>query len=82
MRKPTRWTYLINKRKCAGLKQRELAALMGVHETTIARWELGIRSTTPQLLRKLAVVLQVPIEDLVTTAPEPPPQKRYLEAAS
>lgn len=44
-------------RKRLGLTQAELAALAGVHEMTVSRWERGtvtIREHTAKLLRMLA----------------------------
>jgi len=51
-------------RERAALSQAEIAAELGVHETTVSHWELGVRSPSSalasrygRLLRKLAEVV-------------------------
>ena len=45
-------------RKGAGISQRELGALLGVSETTVARWERGERKPPPYLELALERVLK------------------------
>lgn len=56
---------LRNLRKKAGLTQPELAYLIGVHETTIRRWEWDKRTPRIEEVRKLASALHVPETDLL-----------------
>ena len=51
-------------RKKAGYTQAELAFLIGVHETTIRRWEKSERVPRFEDLKQLAQVLNVPEETL------------------
>lgn len=53
-------------RKKAGLTQPELAYLIGVHETTIRRWENDNKSTPSiEEVKKLALALHVSESDLI-----------------
>lgn len=52
-------------RKRKGFTQTQLAKASGVHRTSIARYEAGIREPGAKSLRKLAETLQVPIDDLI-----------------
>lgn len=45
-------------RKGAGLSQRELAALLGVSENTVTRWESGNRKPPPYLRLAIEHVLE------------------------
>ena len=58
-------------RKKAGMTQEKLADLIGVHETTIRRWEN--QGDNPKLgeMKALAKALNVPESDLLN---DPPPQ--------
>jgi transcriptional regulator with XRE-family HTH domain len=51
-------------RRRRALSQRELAALAGVQQVTIARLEIGSQQPRPRTIRKLAKALQVTIDDL------------------
>lgn len=63
-------------RKSRGLTQEELADLIGTHETTIRRWENQDNTTTNvELIRKLALTLQVTEEELLS---DPPPKDWVL----
>jgi transcriptional regulator with XRE-family HTH domain len=48
------------------LSQPKVAKLLGVHTTTYARWEHGKASPTIDLAKRLADVLQVPLERLIS----------------
>ncbi len=48
------------------LTQAELAKRVGVHQVTIARLETGVRRPSADLLQRLAKVLKVKMEDLLT----------------
>ena len=53
-------------RKKAGLTQPELAYLIGVHETTIRRWENNDKnSASIDDMKKIALALSVPESDLL-----------------
>ena len=47
------------------LTQAQLAKKVGVHQVTIARLETGARRPSADLLRRLAKVLKVRMEDLL-----------------
>ena len=74
MSRATRWTYLERKRIAAGHTKQSLAAAVGVGTPHIHRIERGIRGVSPELYRRLADALNVDIEELISSAPEPPPQ--------
>ena len=40
-----------------GLRQRDLAAILGVHCQRISDWELGLRQPTPEQIRRLTTAL-------------------------
>lgn len=56
---------LMFKRKEAKLTQEELAEKVGVVGRTIHHYENGDRQPTPDMLRKLADVLNCTIDDIV-----------------
>lgn len=57
--------FLRDHRERIGYTTTDLAATIGVHQTTISKWELGrgLRSI-PQYASKLAAALQVEVEDV------------------
>ena len=57
-------------RKKAGLTQPELADLVGVHETTIRRWENNGDKPMPDSFSNLAKALGVSEADLLNDAPK------------
>jgi len=57
---------LKNKRVDAGLTQNELAALLGVNQSTIASWEVGTKYPSADKLPDLARVLGCMIDELFT----------------
>ena len=66
----------IRKARKGKMTQAELAELIGVHEITIRRWELGERLPDTDSLKKISQVLGVSVselmgeEDLTTGLPE------------
>lgn len=59
---------LVKTRKRRALSQEELAAASGVGRATISRLERGETEAHGRTLRKLAAVLEVPVEDLISEA--------------
>jgi transcriptional regulator with XRE-family HTH domain len=55
---------LTRRRKALGLTQEDLAALLGVERTTVARWERGQTEPGPWIQPKLAKALRVPADQL------------------
>ena len=53
--------YLYEKRKQAGLTQRQAAAMLGVSDKAVSKWENGRAKPTTDVLRKLAVLYKTPI---------------------
>ena len=47
------------------MQQIELARIMGVSKSTVCRWEKGERKPRYRKLRKLSVILQVPLDELL-----------------
>lgn len=56
-------------RRRRGLTLAEVAKALGVDESSVGHWEKGRRSPLLAHLRKLAVVLDVPFEELVADNP-------------
>lgn len=57
--------YIFEKRKLAGLSQRQVAMLTGVSDKAVSKWENGKAKPTTNILRKLATLFQVPVEELL-----------------
>ncbi len=55
----------IRKVRKGKMTQAELAHLIGVHEITVRRWELGERTPDVKDIQKIADVLSVPASDLL-----------------
>lgn len=66
MAKINRRIEIHNFRKKRGLTQFELAELIGVHETTIRRWEKGQGEPSISDIRKLAQALDVSEDELLS----------------
>lgn len=47
-------------RESVGLTQAELADILGVERTTVARWETGVRRVDPELLRLIEEKTGIP----------------------
>ena len=52
-------------RKAAGLTQKELAEKLGNSSKAISKWENGASKPTTDMLRKLAALFGVPVEELL-----------------
>ncbi len=52
-------------RKAAGLTQCQLAEKLGVSQAAVAQWENGITHPSYSILRPLANVLNIPVDDLI-----------------
>lgn len=57
-------------RKRAKLKQQELANLLNVERSTVAKWEIGAAYPRASQLPALAKALQCSIDDLYTESEE------------
>lgn len=57
-------------RKRAKLKQQELADLLNVERSTVAKWEIGAAYPRASQLPALAKALQCSIDDLYTESEE------------
>lgn len=64
------------KRKDAHLSQKDLAAKIGVAQTTLASWETGARTVSVYYLGKIAEALSVPLTELAC-----PQQKEFTSNA-
>ena len=67
--------YLYEKRKQAGLTQRQAAAMLGVSDKAVSKWENGRAKPTTEMLRKLSVLYKTPIEQLLQLQEEGPRAK-------
>jgi transcriptional regulator with XRE-family HTH domain len=82
MAQPVPWTFLTRRRIRAGLSKQSLATAVGVGVPHIYRIEAGERRASPELLKRLATVLDTDVDDLYDTSPEPPPQTSRQAVAS
>lgn len=53
-------------RKRLGLTQTQLASIIGVDQSTVALWESGKTKPRVSLLPKVAEILQVSVDDLLS----------------
>lgn len=58
-------------RELAGVKQKDLAAVLGIKPSTMSQVESGRHSLHPEKLRKAADHLGVPLNAISTVTPEP-----------
>ncbi len=56
---------LKNARKDAGLTQKQVAEVLNVVESCYANWEQGRTEPNIDMLRKMAVIFSVSIDDLI-----------------
>lgn len=52
-------------REALGIHQGDLAKLMGTTQGAVSQWELGLTRPDTGKLKRLANILNVPIEDLI-----------------
>lgn len=62
--------YLYEKRRQAGLSQRQVAALLGMSDKAVSKWETGRAKPTTNALRKLAALYGVSVEELINAREE------------
>ena len=53
-------------RQKAGLTLKQVADAVGVAESTVCYWELGLRTPTLGHLKSMAGVLNVPVQELIS----------------
>ena len=57
--------YIFEMRKKCGMTQKELAKELGISNKAISKWENGKSKPTTDILRKLSILWNVPIENLI-----------------
>jgi len=57
-------------RALVGLSGKELGRRCGIHANTVTNIELGKQGVTPELMRKLADTLGVPLDAITVPVPE------------
>lgn len=65
---------LYDYRRQAGYSQAELAQLLGVTNKAVSKWETGAAKPGTNILRKLAAVYNVSVDELLRSKEEPMPQ--------
>lgn len=70
--RPAQGAHLAALRVAAGLSQTELAAAVGEPQTNIAFWEQSAKPPRSDVLPRLAKVLGVSVEHILTPASAPP----------
>lgn len=73
---PKQGAHLAALRRALGVTQAELADAVGVPQTNIAFWEFSDKPPRSDVLPKLASVLGVTVEVLLTPAAPPPPTRK------
>ena len=64
-------TNLKNARKDSGLTQKEVALKLGVVESCYANWEQGRTEPNIGALRRLSVILDISIDELINYGSDP-----------
>ena len=57
--------YIFELRKRSGLSQSELAAKVGVTNKAVSKWEVGKAKPSVETIRKLAVLFQVSVDEVL-----------------
>jgi transcriptional regulator with XRE-family HTH domain len=71
MSPPTQDPQRLQRRRIqAGLNRKELAAIAGIHKTTMGRLERGLNNASPRVLKQLAEALNCEIADLMPPEPD------------
>ena len=58
---------LKNARKGAGLTQKQVAAILNVVESCYANWEQGRTEPNIECLRKLSIIFEISLDDLINS---------------
>ena len=56
---------LVAARKMAGMTQRDLAQICGVSETTVSRWEKGLKDPTISQAKKIGEICGIHYDDII-----------------
>ena len=56
---------LVAARKMAGMTQRDLAKVCGVSETTVGRWEKGLKDPTISQAKQIGEVCGIHYDDII-----------------
>ena len=62
--------FIYDLRKRSGISQADLAAILGVTNKAVAKWENGKAKPKTDILRKMALYFKIPIEELLTMKEE------------
>ena len=62
--------YLYEQRRQAGLSQRQVAALLGMSDKAVSKWETVRAKPTTNALRKVAALYEVSVEELINAREE------------
>ncbi|MBR1508778.1 MAG: AAA family ATPase [Eubacterium sp.] len=57
--------FIYERRTMAGLSQQQMAGLLKVSDKTVSKWENGKAKPRPDVLKKIAVLFDVSVEDLL-----------------
>ncbi len=55
-------------REAAGLRQVDVAAELGVHQTAVSLWDCGKKRPKPKNAQRLAELYGVPLEEILAAA--------------
>lgn len=62
--------FIYDLRKRSGISQADLAAILGVTNKAVSKWENGKAKPKTDILRKMALYFKIPIEELLTMKEE------------